>query len=155
MTLTISLCLLWLTISLMVLIPGSLTKEEWLFLFLTSSIIIMLLFSLPEAGLKTPDMKFSIGENAVFLLNRNLLFPLLTLLFISWMTLRKRFVQMTLLIVFSLLTGGYIRFREELTTVIHIPYIFAFTALYMCLMLLLLQFFRKLLIDQTKKGRES
>lgn len=155
MTLTISFCLLWLTISLMVLIPGSLTKEEWLFLFLASSIVIMLLVSIPALSLKSPDMKLTMGENAVFLLNRNLFFPLLTLLFIGWMTFRNKLSQMILLTVFSLLTGSYIRLREELTTVIHIPYIFVFTALYLCLMILLLQLFRKSLKYQTEKGKES
>ncbi|WP_010631205.1 hypothetical protein [Sporolactobacillus vineae] len=140
--LTITPCLLWLTLSLMVLFPGRLTKEEWLFLFLASSIIIMLLFSIPAASLQSPDMKFGMSEETVFLLNRNLLFPLLTVLFIGWITRRNWPVQILFLTVFSLVTGSYIRLDERLTIVTHVPYIFAFTAFYLCTMLLLHQLFR-------------
>ncbi|MCQ2009128.1 MAG: hypothetical protein ABF629_00265 [Sporolactobacillus sp.] len=85
MVLAVTLCLIWIIVNLFILLPKRLSREENLFLFLTCSITIMLSLLLPAKRMYfgDPGFNYSIEGTLAFLFNRNIIFPVLTLISIN------------------------------------------------------------------------
>ncbi|MCO7176206.1 hypothetical protein ACFP7A_09995 [Sporolactobacillus kofuensis] len=91
----VTLCFAWISVNLLIIIPKSLTKDEHLFLFLVSSLTIILSLILPAKHLYIgdPDFKDTIQTTLAFLTNRTIVFPVLTLVSVNLILLRKFWIQ--------------------------------------------------------------
>ncbi|MET1249694.1 hypothetical protein ABWW58_13030 [Sporolactobacillus sp. STCC-11] len=105
MILATTLCLAWIVINLFIMIPKQLSREENLFLFLSSSITIMLSLLIPAKRMYfgDPGFNYSIEGTVAFLINRNIIFPLLTLISIN-LVHYKSFWKRLLIFLVSLCT---------------------------------------------------
>lgn len=148
MILAANLCLLWLVINFYIILPKKITKDEMLFLFLTSSITIMLSLLIPAKRFYfgDPGFRYSVGQAIAFFINRNAIFPLLTMSAVNLMQFgafwQKSVTASSSLIIFLL----YTHIEEKYTIVSHIslPLQILFFILYTFLILFLLKGFRVL-----------
>ncbi|MCO7125740.1 hypothetical protein NIE88_08150 [Sporolactobacillus shoreicorticis] len=85
MVLAVTLCLIWIVVNLFIILPKRLSREENLFLFLTCSITIMISLLIPAKRMYFGDhgFNYSVEGTIAFLFNRNVIFPVLTLISIN------------------------------------------------------------------------
>jgi hypothetical protein len=148
MILAITLCLTWIVINLFIMIPKQLTREENLFLFLTSSITIMLSLLIPAKRMYFGDPGFNYGiEGAIaFLINRNIIFPVLTLISINLFQYRISWKKATAFLVSYGLFLMFCRLEESHTIVSTISFskLTIYFVCYFVFMIILLSAFRLL-----------
>lgn len=152
MILATNLCLLWFAINFLILIPRKLSKEEMLFLFLTSSIAVMLAIYFPahKAYYGVPGFKLSLAQFFAFLINRNCIFPLLTIIYANLIQSIKFYQHVSAALLFIIIITFFISLEEKYTTVTHVPFLIFFEVLYLFLISCLIKSFR-LIRDSGKK----
>lgn len=153
MILAVTLCLTWIVVNLFVMLPKKMSWEENLFLFLVSSITIMFALLIPAKRMyfDDPGYKYSLEGTMAFLTNRNIIFPILTLLSVNLIQYRGFWKQALVALVSLFVFLAFCRLEEKHTIVSSISLIqlTVFFIFYYSLMLSLLKCFR-LLAEERK-----
>ncbi|GGL48368.1 hypothetical protein [Sporolactobacillus putidus] len=148
MVLASNLCLFWIVVNLFVMLPKKITRDETLFLFLTSSLLIMFALINPAKRLYIgdPGLHYSAEQGIAFLVNRNLIFPFLTIIAVNLMQYGIQWQKgVTVLISFlTFILYSYIEERYTVVSHVSLPSRISFFFLYFALILLLLKGFRLL-----------
>jgi hypothetical protein len=130
------------------MIPKQLSREENLFLFLTSSITIMLSLLIPAKRMYFGDSGFNYGiEGTIaFLINRNIIFPVLTLISINLFQYKILWKKLTAFLVSYSLFLMFCRLEERHTIVSTISFskLTIYFVCYFVLIIILLSAFRSL-----------
>lgn len=115
MVLAANICLLWLTIGWFLLVKLNISKDHALFIFLSSSIIIMLVLNGTAYPMYYKHMPYRIYEFLALLINRNGIMPLLTVLFINDLDKKNTigrslidFLFLGLFMIYSIIEERYI-----------------------------------------------
>jgi hypothetical protein len=154
MILATNLCFLWLLINVFIFIPKKMTREEILFIFLTSSLLLMTII-IPMANDRYLDIRqkpFSLQEFFPFFLNRNMIYPLSTLLILNISQLLIRFRSR--IIWYAVSVAGftvYTLMEKEHTVIRDVPVVILvlFFSAYLLLLYFLLKSFRVLSDSET------
>lgn len=148
MILAINLCLTWIVINLFIMIPKQLNREENLFLFLTCSITIMLSLLIPAERMYfgEPGFNYGIEGTIAFLINRNIIFPVLTLVSINLFQHKNLWKQLITFLVSYSLFLMFCQLEEKHTIVSSISFstLTIYFVCYFVFMVILLNAFRLL-----------
>lgn len=105
MILAANICLLWAEIGWFLCIRKSLSSKQMLFVFMSSSIVLMLLFNATGLLMNSDHKPYSVPEFLALLINRNGILPLLTVLYLLAVQNRKiwrrRFTNVLFLFIFD------------------------------------------------------
>ncbi|TGA96079.1 hypothetical protein E4665_16765 [Sporolactobacillus shoreae] len=153
MILAANLCFLWLVISVLIFTPKNMSREDLLFLFLTSSIILMLAIYFPamKAYLGISGYKLQTAEFIAFIINRNVILPIITILFINQILSAGVRQKSLIFFLFLITIDLYCSFEERYTTVTRVPFLFLYEMAYWFLCLGFLKAFQLLNRQEIKK----
>lgn len=108
MILAANICLLWAEIGWFMCTRKSLSSKQMLFVFMSSSIVLMLLFNATGFLINSDHKPYSVPEFLALLINRNGILPLLTVLYLLAIQNRKNWRRLFNNVLFLFIFDAYL-----------------------------------------------